>query len=81
MPVRDIFYEKDRTVVAERVAALKCLDTAVGTVDPKGGTLTFNPKQLKGDKDTAAPQDLRITDLQLKTDDGHAWLIKDGEQK
>jgi hypothetical protein len=53
--------------------------TAVGTVEPNGGTLTFNIKQLKGDNDQAAPLDLVITDLQLRTDDGNAWLKKDGE--
>ena len=53
--------------------------TAVGSVEPNGGTLTFNIKQLKGDNDAAAPQDLAITDLQLRTDDGNAWLKKDGE--
>lgn len=53
--------------------------TAVGTVEPNGGTLTFNIKQLKGDNDVAAPLDLAITDLQLRTDDGNAWLKKDGE--
>jgi hypothetical protein len=53
--------------------------TAVGTVEPNGGTLTFNIKQLKGDNGIAAPHDLVITDLQLRTDDGNAWLKKDGE--
>jgi len=53
--------------------------TAVGMVEPRGGTLTFIPKQLKGDLDTAAPADLRISDLQLRTDDGNAWLMKEGE--
>ncbi|HEY8210339.1 MAG TPA: hypothetical protein VIG99_22800 [Myxococcaceae bacterium] len=55
--------------------------TAVGTVEPNGGTLTFNLKQLKGDKDTAAPVDMRIQDLELRTDDGDVWLIKDGEER
>lgn len=55
--------------------------TAVGTVEPNGGTLTFNLKQLKGDNDVAAPPDMRISDLQLRTDDGDVWLIKEGEQR
>jgi hypothetical protein len=55
--------------------------TAVGTVEPNGGTLTFNLKQLKGDNDVAAPPDMRISDLQVRTDDGNVWLIKDGEQR
>jgi len=53
--------------------------TAVGLVEPRGGTLTFIPKQLKGDQDTAPPSDLQISDLQLRTDDGSAWLMKEGE--
>jgi hypothetical protein len=55
--------------------------TAVGTVDPNGGTLTFNLKQLKGDNDVAAPPDMRIQDLQLRTDDGDVWLVKEGEPR
>jgi len=55
--------------------------TAVGTVEPNGGTLTFNLKQLKGDNDAAASPDMRIQDLQLRTDDGDVWLIKDGEPR
>ncbi|HVE84019.1 MAG TPA: hypothetical protein VND93_14275 [Myxococcales bacterium] len=55
--------------------------TAVGTVEPNGGTLTFIPKQLKGDNDIAAPPDMKVTDLQLRTEDGNAWLKKDGEAR
>src|SRR4051812_7715619 len=55
--------------------------TAAGSVEPNGGTLTFNLRQLKGDNDTAVPPDLPIRDLQLRTDDGDVWLIKDGEER
>jgi len=55
--------------------------TAVGTVEPNGGTLTFNLKQLKGDAEVAAPPDMRIQDLELRTDDGDVWLIKEGQPR
>jgi hypothetical protein len=53
--------------------------TAAGRVEPKGGTLTLTPKQLKADNDAAVPPDLRIRDLQLRTSDGETFLMKEGE--
>lgn len=78
-PVYMIVNESDDPWKEVLVVANGKYRTAVGSVGGKGGTLTFIPKQLKGDNDVAAPPDLRILDLELRTDDGDVWLLKEGE--
>jgi hypothetical protein len=44
-----------------------------------GGNFTITPKQLIGDNGKLAPPDMKIVDLQIKTDDGSNVLLKNGE--
>jgi hypothetical protein len=78
-PVYMIVNDSDDPWREVTVIANGTFRTAVGSVDANGGTLTFTPKQLKGDRDVAAPPDLKIRDLELRSEDGDVWLLKDGE--
>ncbi len=53
---------------------------ATAIVHP-GNNITFGPKQLLGDNGQMAPDDLRISELELKTSDGRATLLQSGEIK
>jgi hypothetical protein len=52
--------------------------TVVARVDP-GGDFTVTPKQLFGKEGTAAPSNLRATDIVLKAKQGEAVLMKAGQ--
>jgi hypothetical protein len=45
-----------------------------------GGNFTITPKQLIGGNGKLAPPDLKIVDLEIRTDDGSNVLLENGEQ-
>lgn len=51
---------------------------AAPLVEP-GNNLTFGPKQLVGENGEVAPDDLEMSDLELRTSVGSAWLLEAGE--
>jgi hypothetical protein len=53
---------------------------ATAMVQP-GNNITFGPKQLLGDNGQVAPDDLQISELELRTADGRATLLHGGEIK
>jgi len=44
-----------------------------------GTDVTFGPKQLLGPNGKLAPADLRVTEIELRTDDGKARLMREGQ--
>jgi hypothetical protein len=50
---------------------------AIAVVQP-GNNITFGPKQLLGDNGQLAPEDLTISELELRTSDGHTTLMASG---
>lgn len=50
---------------------------ATAIVHP-GNNITFGPKQLLGDNGQLAPEDLKISELELRTSDGNAKLMMAG---
>jgi len=50
---------------------------AIAIVQP-GNNITFGPKQLLGDNGQLAPEDLTISELELRTSDGHTTLMASG---
>ena len=44
-----------------------------------GGNFTITPKQLIGDNGMLAPPDMKIADLEIRTDDGSNVLLENGE--
>jgi hypothetical protein len=47
-------------------------------VEP-GNNLTFGPKQLVAETGQVAPEDLELTDLEIRTSEGSAWLLEAGQ--
>jgi hypothetical protein len=50
---------------------------ATAIVHP-GNNMTFGPKQLLGDNGQLAPEDLKISELELRTSEGRTTLMQDG---
>jgi len=48
---------------------------------PAGGNLTLTPKLLLGPDNALAPLGLRITDVELRTSEGRALLMSEGEPR
>ena len=53
---------------------------ATAIVQP-GNNITFGPKQLLGDNGQMAPEDLEISELELRTAEGRVTLMQGGEVK
>jgi hypothetical protein len=53
---------------------------ATAVVQP-GNNITFGPKQLLGDNGQVAPDDLQVSEVELRTNDGRAMLLQAGETK
>lgn len=60
------------------VVVNKQFRAAAPFVEP-GSNLTFGPKQLVGDDGQVAPEDLEMSDLEIRTSDGSALLLEAGE--
>jgi hypothetical protein len=53
---------------------------ATAIVQP-GNNITFGPRQLLGDNGQMAPDDLQISELELRTAEGRVTLLEGGEVK
>jgi len=77
-PAITIFNDSDKPWKDVRIVVNDKYQAAVPQVEPHDA-VTVTPKQLLGPKGMVAPSDLQATDVELRTDDGKARLMKAGE--
>jgi len=77
-PAVTIFNDSDKPWKDVRIVVNEKYQAAVPQVEPHDA-VTVTPKQLLGPKGMVAPADLQAYDVELRTDDGKAHLMKGGE--
>jgi hypothetical protein len=80
-PAITIYNEGDDPWEDVTVIVNRHFRAAVGHVQGHGNDIIITPKQLTGDDNQPVPSNLKATDVEIRTSDGKARLMKDGQEQ